>query len=191
MLSMRDITKIIENQTFSMQMLYQEAMLATISHEQMNPLNSIINFTDYLKSKSKEYMGIENQESSVNSSLNSSGDESEEDEMMLLDKELLDGEIEISKDDAKNQLKILRIVLNSAMLMNLLNQAILNVTLISQSKFKPQFQTIVNPLETLREFIKLFSSQIRQKRLDVEVLKDIKGDRSALGLFNKFGLLLD
>ena len=44
-----DITEVIQNYTLRMQAMYEEAMLATISHEQMNPLNSIINFTDYLK----------------------------------------------------------------------------------------------------------------------------------------------
>ena len=31
-------------------------MLATISHEQMNPLNSIINFTEYMKEKTEMYL---------------------------------------------------------------------------------------------------------------------------------------
>mmetsp|Transcript_765 Transcript_765/g.956 ORF Transcript_765/g.956 Transcript_765/m.956 type:complete len:166 (+) Transcript_765:336-833(+) len=56
MFLMNDITHILESQSKQMESYYQEAMLATVSHEQMNPLNSLINFTGYLKQKTKEYL---------------------------------------------------------------------------------------------------------------------------------------
>ena len=45
----QDITNIIEGQSSKMQKMFQEALTATMSHEQMNPLNVIITFTDYLQ----------------------------------------------------------------------------------------------------------------------------------------------
>jgi len=68
-LVVNNITDIIQSQTLRMQEMYEEAMLATISHEQMNPLNSIINFTDYLKTQTMDYLCIDTLSSSM--SLNS------------------------------------------------------------------------------------------------------------------------
>jgi len=64
-LSVQNITNIIQSQSFDMQAMYEEAMLATISHEQMNPLNSIINFTDYLKTQTMDYLCIDKLNSSM------------------------------------------------------------------------------------------------------------------------------
>ena len=50
----QDISNVIKNQNSKMQRQYQEALTATISHEQMNPLNSIIFFSEFLKNKFKQ-----------------------------------------------------------------------------------------------------------------------------------------
>ena len=52
----QDISNVIKNQSSKMQKLYQEAMTATISHEQMNPLNSIIYFSEFLKERFKDQL---------------------------------------------------------------------------------------------------------------------------------------
>jgi len=49
----KNVSEVISNQTMRVHSYYQEAMLATISHEQMNPLHSIINFTEYMKKKTR------------------------------------------------------------------------------------------------------------------------------------------
>ena len=47
----QNINDVINNQNHRMQSHYQEALTATISHEQLTPLNSIINFSKYLFEK--------------------------------------------------------------------------------------------------------------------------------------------
>ena len=44
-----DVKDIIQTQNKKMQILYQDALTATFSHEQLNPLNSIINLSQYLQ----------------------------------------------------------------------------------------------------------------------------------------------
>ena len=53
---LKNINQLISNQSQRMQSQFQEAITATISHEQMNPLNSIINFTDHLLKKTNIYL---------------------------------------------------------------------------------------------------------------------------------------
>jgi len=40
-----DVSELIQTQNKKMQSMYQDALTATFSHEQLNPLNSIINLT--------------------------------------------------------------------------------------------------------------------------------------------------
>mmetsp|Transcript_23695 Transcript_23695/g.36370 ORF Transcript_23695/g.36370 Transcript_23695/m.36370 type:complete len:96 (+) Transcript_23695:547-834(+) len=94
-------------------------MLATISHEQMNPLNSIINFTQYMRNKTKEYFGME------------------EDTSVSLDSSKVDqssSELDLSPtctpfrlSDLKKQYRLLSIVLSSSNLIYLLNSSILSL----------------------------------------------------------------
>mmetsp|Transcript_35445 Transcript_35445/g.54241 ORF Transcript_35445/g.54241 Transcript_35445/m.54241 type:complete len:119 (+) Transcript_35445:126-482(+) len=44
----KNITDIVTQQNKKMQDIFQEALIATISHEQLNPLNSIINMSTFL-----------------------------------------------------------------------------------------------------------------------------------------------
>ena len=58
-LTITGIDDILENQNNKLQFHYQEAITATISHEQMNPLNSIVNFSDCLYQRFCEYLPVE------------------------------------------------------------------------------------------------------------------------------------
>mmetsp|Transcript_35134 Transcript_35134/g.53875 ORF Transcript_35134/g.53875 Transcript_35134/m.53875 type:complete len:114 (+) Transcript_35134:794-1135(+) len=68
-LLIQNINGVISNHNSLMQSHYQEAITATISHEQMNPLNSIINLSRFLYERTKDQLG---KEGSSNDSLNSS-----------------------------------------------------------------------------------------------------------------------
>mmetsp|Transcript_41286 Transcript_41286/g.62860 ORF Transcript_41286/g.62860 Transcript_41286/m.62860 type:complete len:147 (-) Transcript_41286:551-991(-) len=52
-----NIDSLIKHQNQEMQSHFQEAITATISHEQLNPLNSIINFSRYLYHKTLDFLG--------------------------------------------------------------------------------------------------------------------------------------
>ena len=54
MLHWDDLTSILEDQGQRLQSYYQDALIATVSHEQMNPLNSIINMSESLYNKCKD-----------------------------------------------------------------------------------------------------------------------------------------
>ena len=125
LLLLKSIDKIIQNQNMRMQQHYQEAIIATISHEQMNPLNSIINFTQFLQDQTKSYLKGhlgEGEElvSAISQSI--SGDSQSFDQVP----------ISLPKEDLINQLKVVKIIQNSSNLMKLLNSAILNLAMINQ-----------------------------------------------------------
>ena len=108
-----------------MQQMYQEAMVATVSHEQMNPLNSIINFTEYLQDWTANVLrqvdeSIKPQEIFALSSDGSEGSSSmaESNGICLDKKELL------------KQMKILNIIRSSSRMMKLLNSGMLNLSKI-------------------------------------------------------------
>ena len=103
----QNINHVINNQSMKLQTDYQEAVTATISHEQMNPLNSIINFSRHLYNKTEEYLShVLKTESALDNSLTMSEDERT---------------IELTKGDLTQQLKVAKIVYCSSMMMKLLN----------------------------------------------------------------------
>ena len=55
-LVVHNIDNIIRKENSQMQQHYQSAITATISHEQMNPLNSIINLSQMLFEKTKDQL---------------------------------------------------------------------------------------------------------------------------------------
>ena len=58
-MTFKNVNASIENQMDRIQNKYQEALTATISHEQMNPLNSIIHFSQYLLKETNEIIETE------------------------------------------------------------------------------------------------------------------------------------
>ena len=49
MVKISDVSEIIKGEQEKAQLMYQEAMMGTFSHEFMTPLNSIVNLTNMLK----------------------------------------------------------------------------------------------------------------------------------------------
>ena len=56
MMTVENINSIIENQENRMQVHYQEAITATVSNEQMNPLNSIVNMSEAISTLAFSYL---------------------------------------------------------------------------------------------------------------------------------------
>ena len=135
----------------------------------MNPLNSIINFTEYMKEKTKMYL-----EYSSCDSVSESSSSCEISEGNSFEKS--ESTVKILGRDLKNQYKLLNIVLNSSSLVNLLNLAILNINKIQQGKFTPEFEHVSDPFAILRRFLKYFKENIQQKKLTLVVDEDISGD---------------
>jgi len=92
--------------------MYQEALTATVSHEQMTPLNSILNLTDLIKEESQE-------------SLNPDSDI-----------------VVISKTTMESWILQLQMVFSSATMMQLMNKSLLDLSDISGHSFEAQLMKV-------------------------------------------------
>mmetsp|Transcript_1312 Transcript_1312/g.1676 ORF Transcript_1312/g.1676 Transcript_1312/m.1676 type:complete len:241 (+) Transcript_1312:1710-2432(+) len=153
----------------------------------MNPLNSIIGFSQYLYSAFSEL--ISEEKLAALEDLKPSGEE------CFSDDEDEDGEdispSVFSEKRVVRYLKVLQIILSSSSMMQLLNSAILNITLIRQSKFNPRFERVFDPLKPLVELVKLFKANIEQKNLNVIISESVQGDLWAIEKLRDYGIALD
>jgi len=162
-------------------------MLATISHEQMNPLNSIMNFTSYLQDKTE---AVFPEDVLIDSDSDSSYLFSSEGSDSFSDKPK-ETTIAMPKSDIVKQATVLKIIMNSSRLMNLLNQAILNLNLIKQNKFSPNFVTVKDPFEVLNPFAAFFDQTVKQKNLKLKIEQPVGGCAKAAHKLRSIGVQLD
>jgi len=67
-----------------------------------------------------------------------------------------DGVIELDREAIERQLRQIKIVSYSSIMMKLLNQAIMNSTMIKQQKYEPRFEIMKDPFPLIEEFVSLF-----------------------------------
>jgi signal transduction histidine kinase len=106
-----DVTFLVKQHGGLMQGRYQQAITATVSHEQMNPLNSIINFSELLLNQTShliEEIGTFNQEKLF---------ENQQNPM-----------IGISLNELTNQRNLLQIMMSSSTMLKLFNTALLSAS---------------------------------------------------------------
>ena len=150
-----------------MRVHYQDALTATVSHEQMNPLNSIVNILDLSIQHLIQMMGMSDEE--AEQLRNRPND-------CLRRKNFGESYLEINVPDLVSHIKSLSLVLNSAKLIYLLNQGILSSSLMKQNQLAPSVEQVKDLSETLRDFTQLFSTYIAQNDLKLEFKDEIKAD---------------
>ena len=99
--------------------------------------------------------------------------------------------IQVKKSALSQQLTIIKIVHRSSMMMKLLNEAMLNSTLIKQGKYHPCFSTVKEPFKIIRQFINLFDSNMKQKNLKLEMEDTIYGNIQGVEAVKNQGILID
>ena len=172
-MTVKNISPIIELQSLKLNSYYEEAMLATVGHEQLNPLNSIITFSEYLLQKSRKMLDIDS-----NISMESSG--------LSLSESSTEAVMRMS--DLKQQIKLLSCILNSSNQVRLLNSSMLNLNLIKQHRFEPVFLLTKNPVEILTTFSFYFKETMKEKKLNLKIERTVGGPRSEV-LLKQGGLI--
>jgi len=102
-----------------------------------------------------------------------------------------DKNIRVKQRDLNGVFKMSRIVQSSSKMMQLLNQGILNSTLVKQGKLIPQWSQVFCLKEALAPLFDIFKSQIKKKSLDFQVKKKLSGDQGIIKIIERKGLLLD
>ena len=99
--------------------------------------------------------------------------------------------MEVSKHFLVQQKNLLYNVHSSAMMMKLLNSAMLNSTLIKLGKYQPNFEIVTSPFKIIKNFVKLFDKQI--KALDLEFILDenVYGNKEEVERFKCRGAKVD
>ena len=147
MIRFSDVGDIIRTQNKKMQLLYQDALTATFSHEQMNPLNSIINLTTNLQQH------FEQQQLLVEGML-------AERSCMSRRTEEMDN-LDSSLTNIKDQLHIVRMILNSSVMMHILNAAILNSRRLKANIYIPKLERVNRPAQIMEKLLLVFEDQIQ------------------------------
>ena len=117
---MIDVDELLKAHGFRIRGKYQQAITCTVSHEQMNPLNSIINFSQLVFEEIQSL--LENLNSQMESNLN--GDESP------ISPNLRNHTL-VSKKELEEYMSCLKVVHNSSLMLKMFNQGMLNVTNIN------------------------------------------------------------
>lgn len=80
---------------------------------------------------------------------------------------------------------------NSSIMMQLLNNAMLNSTLIRQGTYISQFEVLTDPLGFLEDVCSIFELQIQEKQIQLEIDSDLKGDVNTRTLVQNSGIMVD
>ena len=154
-----------------------------MSHEQLNPLNSIINFTHYLHDWTINVLKQYDPEIQFDDDM--SLDSSESQSLESSDPVSLD------KCELMRQLKIIKIVGNSSRMMQLLNLGMLNLSKIQQQTLCPEYQPINDLFPVLHEFIAIFQQFIHQKKLKLQMTEEVFGDLQTVEKLQGSGVMID
>ena len=93
--------------------------------------------------------------------------------------------------DLKQQSTLLNIILNSSNQIHLLNSSMMNLNLIKQNRFEPNFEIVKNPIKILKEFAMCFRESIKQKNLILKIGKNVSGDKEVVGILAKHGSFIE
>ena len=102
-----NIDKIVQGEHDKAKAAYQQALTATVSHEQMTPLNSILNLSDMLIAKAKDQVQT------------SDG-----------------GKISLTSGELKNDIETLKVINSSTHMMKIMNQSLLDSQAISDGDLR-------------------------------------------------------
>ena len=106
LIKISNIDKIVQGEHDKAKAAYQQALTATVSHEQMTPLNSILNLSDLLIAKARDH--IQNSESKIS----------------------------LTKDDLKSDIDTLKVINSSTHMMKIMNQSLLDSQAISDGELR-------------------------------------------------------
>jgi signal transduction histidine kinase len=101
-----NIDKIVQGEHDKAKVAYQQALTATVSHEQMTPLNSILNLSDLMIAKAKDL--IENS----------------------------NGVIKLEASDLQSDIETLKVINSSTQMMKMMNQSLLDSQAISDGNLR-------------------------------------------------------
>jgi len=158
LLVISDITFILHSEKSKVQHNFQQQLTASLSHEQMTPLNAILNITDILQNSLKDEVLSGNDMQKIPAS----GASTQNHNMIVRLKKL--------GEDHKQFYEFSRIIWSSAQTLQLMITSQMSHTRININEMFCNFKPLTSPMcELFTDFMQPFFHSLKQKNITVEV----------------------